>query len=83
MSLRICAVSPEPSFLSFTKHGSGGRLRLKIRSLVPQVMSAWAFKIGFCAYVIKRKSNVLAYLINVRDTLLNLGQLIGDDEGII
>ena len=44
-SLRICAVSPEPSLLAHTSSESRGTFRLKARSLAPLNGWAWAVKI--------------------------------------
>ena len=42
-SLRICAVSPEPSLFAQMKYGSRRRVRPKIRHLAPLDRSEWAF----------------------------------------
>ena len=53
-SLRIRAVSPEPSLLTYTKYR---RLRVRLDQPHPPPLdvSVWAFKGGFCANVISIK----------------------------
>ena len=46
-SLRICAVSSEPSFLSYTKHRSNGMLRPKFRLKDPLESEVYPLKDGF------------------------------------
>ena len=43
-SLRICAVSPEPSLLAYTNYGCKGKFRVKIRPPASLDTSVWAFK---------------------------------------
>ena len=45
-SLRICAVSPEPSLLAHTSIESRGTLRQKARSLAP--LNGWACAVRIC-----------------------------------
>ena len=45
-SLRICAVSPEPSLLAHTSSESRGTFRRKARSLAP--LNGWACAVKIC-----------------------------------
>ena len=45
-SLRICAVSPEPSLLAHTSSESRGTFRQKTRSLAP--LNGWACAVKIC-----------------------------------
>ena len=45
-SLRICAVSPEPSLLAHTSSESRGTFRQKARSLAP--LNGWACAVKIC-----------------------------------
>ena len=45
-SLRICAVSPEPSLLAHTSSESRGTFRQKAKSLAP--LSGWACAVKIC-----------------------------------
>ena len=45
-SLRICAVSPEPSLLAHTSSESSGTFRQKARSLAP--LNGWACAVEIC-----------------------------------
>ena len=45
-SLRICAVSPEPSLLAHTSSESRGTFRQKARSLAP--LNGWACAVEIC-----------------------------------
>ena len=45
-SLRICAVSPEPSLLAHTSSESRGTFRQKTRSLAP--LNGWACAVEIC-----------------------------------
>ena len=45
-SLRICAVSPEPSLLAHTSSESRGTFRQKARSLAP--LNGWACAVKVC-----------------------------------
>ena len=45
-SLRICAVSPEPSLLAHTRSESRGTFRQKARSLAP--LNGWACAVKIC-----------------------------------
>ena len=45
-SLRICAVSPEPSLLTHTSSESRGTFRQKVRSLAP--LNGWACAVKVC-----------------------------------
>ena len=47
-SLRIRAVSPEPSLLAHTSSESRGTFRQKARSLAP--LNGWACAVGICHY---------------------------------
>ena len=47
VSLRICAVSPEPPLLAHTSSESRGTLRQKARSLAP--LNGWAFVMMECS----------------------------------
>ena len=54
-SLRISAVSPEPSFLAYTKNGGKEGLMPKIRLPTPLDTPARVFIRGFGAYAIRAK----------------------------
>ena len=45
-SLRMCAVSPEPSLLAYTSSESRGTFRQKARSLSP--LNGWACAVKIC-----------------------------------
>ena len=56
-SLRICAVSPEPSLLAHTSSESRGTFRQKARSLAP--LNGWACAVKFCHDVMLEDTNSL------------------------
>ena len=60
-SLRIRAVSPEPSLLAHTSSESSGTFRQKARSLAP--LNGWACAVGICHDGMLEDTNSLAGLI--------------------
>ena len=56
-SLRIRAVSPEPSLLAHTSSESRGTIRQKARSLVP--LNGWACAVKICHYRMLEDTNSL------------------------
>ena len=63
-SLRICAVSPEPSLLAHTSSESRGTFRQKARSLAP--LNGWACAVKICHDGMLEDTNLLdgAQMIN-------------------
>ena len=56
-SLRIRAVSPEPSLLAHTSSESRGTFRQKVRSLAP--LNGWACAVEICHYGMPEDTNSL------------------------
>ena len=56
-SLRICAVSPEPSLLAHTSSESRGTFRQKARSLAP--LNGWACAVKICHGAMLEDTNSL------------------------
>ena len=56
-SLRICAVSPEPSLLAYTSSESRGTFRQKARSLAP--LNGWAWAVKICHDGMLEDTNLL------------------------
>ena len=79
-SLRIRAVSPEPSLLAHTSSESRGTFRQKARSLAP--LSGWACAVKICHDGMLEDTNSLdgAHILNVgkcnTDSIVNLRVLL-------
>ena len=71
-SLHIHAVSPEPWLLAYTKHGSRGRLKPKIRSLVSLNMPAPEIKGCFCVCAVSSKISCASlYVVGINTVELH------------
>ena len=72
-SLRIRAVSPEPSLLAHTSSESRGTFRQEARSLAP--LNSWACAVEICHDGMLEDTNSLggAHLLNLNCLMLNLG----------
>ena len=76
-SLRICAVSHEPSLLAYTWYGSNGLLRLNTRPLAPLDLSAQGFEESFFSHMRSvPNKHVLAHMKSPLVFILNFSYKI-------
>ena len=72
-------MSSAPTHLAYTRYEGNGKHRQKIRPVLPLDASVYAFKGGFCAYVISSlylKVIVLAQYIKQRNAIIIGHQLV-------
>ena len=71
VSLRICAVSPEPPLLAHTSSESKGTFRQKVRSLAP--LNGWACAVKICHDGMLEDTNSLdgAHIVNSKSRYMD------------